>query len=209
MPEATLVIACGAVAREIMALKRRYGWNHLHLKCIDARLHNRPGEIPGRVRKLIAENRTAFPRIFVAYADCGTAGALDEVLEETGVQRLPGAHCYQFLAGHRRFDELSRDNPGTFYVTDFLVRHFERFVIEPLGLDRHPELRDAYFGNYSRLVYLSQSGDATLVAAARLAAERLSLPFEHVHCGYGELETELYRRLDRWGGDQDDLRVLA
>jgi hypothetical protein len=204
-----LIIACGALAREINELKQSCGWSHLRLKCIDARLHNRPAEIPDRVREAIRQNRDAFDHIFVAYADCGTGGALDRVLAEEQVERLPGAHCYQFLAGRQRFAELSLEEPGTFYLTDFLVRHFERLVIEPLGLEAHPELRDEYFGNYRRLVYLSQTPDAGLLGAAVAAADRLGLEFGHVHCGYGELETEIVERVSSWDDGQEDIRLLA
>jgi hypothetical protein len=204
-----LVIACGALAREITDLKRSYGWRHLRLKCLDAKLHNSPGEIPERVREAIRESRADYENIFVAYADCGTGGALDRVLAEEVVERLPGAHCYQFFAGRRRFVRLAAAAPGTFYVTDFLARHFDRLVIEPLGLDTHPELRDDYFGNYTRLVYLSQTPDAGLMRAAKEAAERLALPFEHVPCGLGELEAALAERFSGRDDDQDDLRLLA
>jgi hypothetical protein len=204
-----LVIACGALAREIADLKRSFGWRHLRLRCLDAKLHNSPGEIPVRVREAIRESRAEYEDIFVAYADCGTGGALDRVLAEEGVERLPGAHCYQFFAGRKRFLKLSAAEPGTFYLTDFLVRHFDRLVIEPLGLDAHPELRDDYFGNYTRLVYLSQTLDANLVQAAKVAAERLALRFEHLHCGFGELEAELAERFSGWDDDQKDLRLLA
>ncbi len=209
MHRPVLVIACGALAREIAGLKRHYGWSHLRLRCLDAKLHNRPGEIPRRVREAIRWGRAGHDQVFVAYADCGTGGGLDKVLEEEGVERLPGAHCYQFLAGARLFSRLAEAEPGTLYLTDFLARHFGRLVIEPLGLDDHPGLRDTYFGNYARLVYLSQTLDAGLVAAARRAADRLMLAFEHVHCGYGELESELARRFSRWDDDQEDLRLLA
>ena len=209
MHKPVLVIACGALAREIADLKRSYGWSHLRLKCLDAKLHNRPEDIPARVREVIRESRPDYEQVFVAYADCGTGGALDRVLEEEGVERLPGAHCYQLYAGERRFGRLSAAQPGTFYLTDFLARHFERLVIEPLGLDEHPDLRDAYFGNYTRLVYLSQALDAGLVLAAKAAAKRLSLTFEHIHCGLGELESEFAERFSRWDDDQDDLRLLA
>ena len=192
--EPILVIACGALAREIDALKRRWGWRHLHLKCIDARLHNRPAEIPGRLRQMIRRHRAEYGEIFVAYADCGTAGGIDRVLAEEGAERLEGAHCYEFFAGRERFAALSAAEPGTFYLTDFLARHFDRFVMKPLGLDRHPELRDAYFGNYRKLVYLSQTEDARLLESATQAAARLDLEFEHVHCGYGELASGLAAR---------------
>ena len=196
MNKPVLVIACGALAREITQLKQSHGWEHLHLQCIDARLHNRPALIPERVREQIRKHRDTYDQIFVAYADCGTGGILDRVLEEEGVERLPGAHCYQFLAGADRFAALSDAEPGTFYLTDFLARHFERMVIQPLKLDEHPQLRDEYFGNYRRLVFLSQTIDEDLLRAARNAAERLQLEFEHVHCGYGELETSLRDQLE-------------
>lgn len=197
VPEPILVIACGALAREIDALKRRWGWRHLHLKCIDAKLHNRPAEIPARLRQMIRRHRSAYDEIFVAYADCGTAGGIDRVLEEEGAVRLEGAHCYEFLAGRERFAALSMAEPGTFYLTDFLARHFDRFVIRPLGLDRRPELRDAYFGNYRKLVYLSQTDDARLLESAAQAAACLDLEFKHVHCAYGELETSLAARFEQ------------
>ena len=191
MHKRVLIIACGALAREITELKRSYGWNHLRIKCIDARLHNRPDEIPRRVRALIRDNRASFEHIFVAYADCGTGGMLDRVLREEGVERLPGAHCYEFCAGPGRFAGLADAEPGTFYLTDFLAQHFDRFVIRPLKLDTHPELRDTYFGNYRRLVYLSQSAGDELLERARDAAVRLNLEFEHIHCGFGDLESGL------------------
>jgi hypothetical protein len=191
VPESILVIACGALAQEITALKRAGGWDHLHLATMDAWLHNRPENIPERLREKLRRNRDRYDRIFVAYADCGTGGGIDRVLEEQGVSRLSGAHCYQFFAGASRFDGLADAEPGTFYLTDFLTRHFARFVIRPLKLDAHPQLRDSYFGNYRRLVYLSQQQDAGLLAAAEAAAARLGLDFEHIHCGFGELESGL------------------
>ena len=193
MAEKILVIACGALAQEIEDLKRANGWAHLHLSCLDAKLHHRPARIPARLREKIRRNKARFDRIYVAYADCGTRGEIDRVIAEEGpgIERLPGVHCYEFFAGARRFKELADAEPGTFYLTDFLARHFDRFVIEPLKLDTHPELFDAYFGNYRRVVYLSQLDDESLMQAARAAADRLELAFEHVPCGYGELETNL------------------
>ncbi len=193
MPDSVLVIACGALAREINALRETCGWTHMHLECIDARLHNRPAEIPLELCDRIRKHQGRFERIFVAYADCGTGGEIDRVLAtfEGQIERLPGAHCYQFFAGGDRFAELAAADPGTFYLTDFLARNFDRLVIEPLKLDTHPELRDEYFRNYSRLVFLSQTNDAGLLERARRAARRLGLAFEHVHTGYGELEATL------------------
>ena len=193
MPEQVLVIACGALAHEIDDLKRLNGWQHLHLSCLDAKLHHRPALIPARLREKIRRNKTKYDRIYIGYADCGTRGEIDRVIEEEGpgIERLPGVHCYQFFAGAERFAELSDAEPGTFYLTDFLAQHFDKFVMEPLKLDQHPELFDAFFGNYRRVVYLSQLQDAELLRAAQDAAKRLGLAFEHVHCGYGELETGL------------------
>lgn len=209
MHKPVLVIACGALAREIVALKRRNSWEHMDMQCIDARLHNQPALIPDRLRQQIRKNANRYDRIFAAYADCGTGGAIDRVIAEEGVERLPGAHCYQFFAGVDRFAELSDEEPGTFYLTDFLVRNFDRLVVRPLKLDVHPELRDAYFGNYRRVVFLSQTSDAGLVRAAKAAARRLDLDFEHRHCGYGGLESGLRAMLTGQENGQEDSRLLA
>lgn len=209
MSESVLVIACGALAREIIALKERYGWRHLDMQCLDARLHNRPERIPQRLRAKISDNAGRYDRIFVAYADCGTGGAIDRVLSEEGIERLPGPHCYQVFAGAERFRTLAAAEPGTFYLTDFLARNFDKLVIRPLKLDRHPELRDAYFGNYRRLVYLSQGTDPDVLEAAEAAARRLDLAFEHVHCGYGGLEDGLATLLTEQDYGQEDSRLLA
>lgn len=209
MPESILVIACGALAREISDLKRLYGWNHLQLACIDARLHNRPELIAGRLREKIRRFKNDYDRVFVAYADCGTGGAIDAVLDEEGIDRLPGAHCYEAFAGSDRLQSMAHAEPGTFYLTDFLARNFDRFVIEPLQLDKHPQLRDAYFGNYRRVVYLSQMQDTALLQAAEDAARRLGLEFEHVHCGYGALESKLQSLISGPTDDQADHRLLA
>jgi hypothetical protein len=192
VPEPLLVIACGALAREITELKNSRGWDHMHLACIDAWLHNRPEKIPGRLRSKIRKYKQDYAHIFVAYADCGTGGAIDKVLAEEGIERLPGAHCYEFFAGAKKFATLAEAEPGTFYLTDFLAEHFERFVIKPLKLDSHPELRDSYFGNYRRLVFLSQKPSSRLRDAAQDAARQLGLEFEHLHCGYGSLEQSLH-----------------
>ncbi|MGI9222289.1 MAG: DUF1638 domain-containing protein [Woeseiaceae bacterium] len=191
MSETVLVIACGALVREITELKESYGWDHLQLKCIDAKLHMRPALIPGRVRDMVRKYKNDFDEIFVAYADCGTCGELDKVLDEEGVQRLPGAHCYQFFVGADRFAKLSSEEPGTFYLTDFLAQHFDQFVTKPLKFETHPELKEMYFGNYRRLVFISQKVDPDLLAYARDVANKLNLEFEHVHVGYGELESGL------------------
>ncbi len=187
----TLVIACGALAREIAALKRANGWSALEVRCLPAELHNRPERIAPAVREAIQTNRGRYAQMFVAYGDCGTGGELDRVLREEGIERLPGAHCYEFFATARVFAQLADSEPGTFYLTDFLLRHFERLVIRPLGLDRHPELAQEYFRNYRRLVYLSQGPRPGASEAARRIAERFGFEFEHRFTGYGELGTRL------------------
>jgi hypothetical protein len=186
-----LVVACGALARELVDVKRRYGLANLDITCLPATLHNRPAEIPAAVVRRIRSKRAAYERVFVAYADCGTGGLLDRALAGEGVERLPGAHCYELYAGSAAFAALAEEEPGTFYLTDFLARNFERLVIVGLGLDRHPELHAQYFANYRRLVYLSQVDDPDLLRAARRAAERLGLDFEHRRTGYGDLATSV------------------
>jgi len=184
-----LVVGCGALARELVALTRDLP--NVDITCLPATLHNRPGGIPAAVRERIRRRRARYDRVFVAYADCGTGGLLDRVIAEEGVERLAGAHCYQFYAGGAAFDRLAEEEPATFFLTDFLARNFDRLVIKGLGLDRHPELLEAYFGNYRRLVYLAQTDDPLLVAAARRGARRLGLSFEVRHTGLGELGTTI------------------
>ena len=185
-----LIVGCGALANELVALTR--GLPNVDITCLPATLHNRPGGIPAAVRERIRRRRAGYDRVFVAYADCGTGGMLDRALaDEPGIERLPGAHCYEFYAGREAFARLADDDPATFYLTDFLARNFDRLVIKGLGLDRHPELLSAYFGNYHRLVYLAQADDPALVAAARRAARRLGLRFELRRTGYGELASTL------------------
>lgn len=184
----TLIIACGALAREIVAVIEANGLAHLDLRCLPATLHNRPELIAAAVQGAIRAARATHHRIYVAYADCGTGGALDAVLEEEAVPRLAGPHCYASFAGQARFAALADAAPGTFYLTDFLARQFETLVIGGLGLDRHPELLPVYFGHYTRLVYLAQTDDPALTAKARAAAARLGLAFERVATGMGEIE---------------------
>jgi hypothetical protein len=186
-----LVIACGALAHEIVELRRANVWDHMDVRCLPADLHNRPAEIPAAVRGAIRAARDHYRAIFVAYADCGTGGLLDEVLREESVERILGAHCYEFFATGPVFAALAEAEPGTFYLTDFLLRHFERLVIRGLGLDRHPELFPAYFGNYRKLVYLAQSPLPDAESHARAIAERMGLAFECRITGYGTLETSL------------------
>jgi len=180
-----LVLACGALAREVLALTGNAP--HIDVQCLPATLHNRPDRIAPAVRAALAEHAGHYARIFVAYADCGTGGDLDAVLADFGVERLPGAHCYAFFTGVETFAAAGEADMRAFYLTDFLARQFDAMVWEPLGLDRHPELRDAYFGNYETLVYLAQTDDANLSAAAEAAAARLGLAYERRHVGYGDL----------------------
>ncbi len=188
-----LVLACGAVAREVLAVIAMNGWEHVTVRCLPARLHSTPQHIPAAVDAKLTALHGRYARVFVAYADCGTGGALDPVLERHGVERLPGAHCYGFLAGNDVWDAIHEDDPATFYLTDFLARHFDALVWRGLGLDRHPQLLPDLFGNYRRLVYLAQTDDSDLLARARAAADRLGLRFEHVRTGYGELVPSLTR----------------
>jgi len=178
-----LMIACGALARELARIRDLNGWGHVTVQCLPAALHNSPQRIPAAVAARIDAAGAAFDRVFVAYADCGTGGALDRVLAGRGVERLPGAHCYEFLAGSAGFHELAAEEPGSFFLTDFLVRHFERLVIRGLGLDRHPQLMPEYFGNYRRVVHLAQTESPELEAQARSAAARLGLGFTRRFCG--------------------------
>jgi hypothetical protein len=186
-----LIIACGALAHEITALRRANRWDALEVRCLPAELHNRPERIPAAVRTLIRASRAQYRSIFVAYADCGTGGLLDKVLLEEGVERIPGAHCYEFFATAPVFAELAEAEPGTFYLTDFLLRHFDRLVMRGLGLDRHPELFSSYFGNYRKLVYLAQAPGEQSLQQARGIATQMGLEFEYRQTGYGTLESTL------------------
>jgi hypothetical protein len=191
-----LVIGCGALARELVEVTSTLPG--VDVACLSPDLHNRPGGIPGAVRKRIHEaRRDGYQRIFVAYADCGTGGLLDPVLAEEGVERLPGAHCYEFFAGSPTFAAMAADEPGTFWLTDFLARNFERLVIRGLGIDRHPELQAVYFANYQRVVYLSQTDDPDLLVLARRAAERLGLTFEHRPTGIAGLAAPIVAFAER------------
>jgi len=184
----TLVIGCGALARELLALTAELPG--VKVVAVDARLHNRPERIAAAVKRRIARARREHGsaiRLFVAYADCGTGGALDAMLAEEHVERLPGEHCFELYAGAKAYAALQDAELGTFYLTDFLARQFDTLVIAGLGLDRHPELLPLYFGNYTRLVYLAQTDDPELTRRAEAAATRLGLRFERIRTGYGEL----------------------
>ena len=187
-----LILACGALAREIVALRDLNGWSHMDLACLPAILHNHPERITPAVEAAVAAHCAAYERIFVAYADCGTGGALAESCARLGVQMIAGPHCYAFFEGLERF-AAHDDEIAAFYLTDFLARQFDAFVWRPLGLDRHPELLPMYFGHYDTLVYLAQTDNAALDAAARDAARRLGLAYERRRTGYGDLAPTLER----------------
>ena len=186
-----LIIACGALAREFLAVRAANGWSdaQLAVTCLPAIWHNRPEKIPAGVRAKIRWGKKRYAKIFVLYGDCGTGGALDEVLKEEEVERIDGPHCYDFFAGHQAFEDLMEEELGTFFLTDYIARHFDRLIWQGMGLDRHPELRDAYFGHYRRLVYLAQIDDTALTERAQKAAARLGLSFERRFTGYGEMAT--------------------
>lgn len=183
----TLVIACGALAREILAVIEANGLEHLSVTCLPANLHNRPERIPDAVRRKIRAGRKRYDEILCLYGDCGTGGELDRMLAQEGVERIDGPHCYAFYTGLEAFEALAEEEIGTFYLTDYLVRHFDRLVWKGLGLDRHPELRDAYFGHYVRVLYLAQTDEPALDTKARLAAERLGLRYARRRTGLGGL----------------------
>ena len=186
-----LVLACGAIAREVLAVVALNGWRNVTVRCLPGKLHSTPGKIAGAVDAKLRELAGRYERVFVAYADCGTAGALDRVLDEHGVERLAGAHCYGFFAGNAEWLAMHDAEPGTFYLTDFLARHFDALVVRGLKLDRYPELLPDIFGNYTRVVYLAQTEDAALLARAQAAADFLGLRLEVRQTGYGELAPAL------------------
>jgi len=186
------VIACGAIAREILAVCRQSGLDHIDLHCLPAIWHAYPQKIVPGLEKAVAEARQAgFEKIFFAYADCGTGGDIDRLCEREDIARIEGPHCYSFFSGNEVFEKTADDDIFSFFLTDFLARQFEAFVIEPLGLDRHPQLKEIYFGNYRKLVYLSQEEDKGLQEKARAAADYLGLDYEYRLTGYGDLTQAL------------------
>lgn len=194
----TALIACGALAREALALKDKYGWD-ADVLGVPVLLHYYPDRIPAAVLERIREARATYDRVLILYGDCGTSGQLDKLLEAEGVQRIAGPHCFEMYAGNS-FDSLMSEAPGTFILTDYLLQSFDHLVIEHLGLDRFPELRDDYFGNYTRMVYFPQRDDAALKARAQWAADCLQLPLEIRQTGYGSLESRLLELMDSVNG---------
>ena len=189
------LIACGALAREVLALKEKHGWDAGVLG-VPSLLHNTPDRIPEAVRERIHAARARYDRVVVVYGDCGTGGRLDQLLGAEGVERVAGPHCYEMYA-NGQFEQLMAEQPGTYFLTDYLVQSFDHLVVEGMGLDRFPELRDEYFRNYTRVVYLAQRDDPALQARAQWAAGVLGLPLEIRVVGYGALETRLVELLNR------------
>jgi hypothetical protein len=190
----TALVACGALAREVLALKEKHGWD-VDVLGVPSLLHNEPDRIPAAVQQRIREARATYERVVVVYGDCGTGGLLDRLLEKEGVQRVAGPHCYEMYADGT-FDSLMAEAPGTFFLTDYLVQSFDHLVIEGMGLDQYPELRDEYFKNYTRVVYLVQREDPALLERAHWAARQLDMPLEVRMTGYGKLETRLKELLE-------------
>jgi hypothetical protein len=190
----TLVICCGAVAREIVGMVKDNGWDHMKIVCLPAKLHNTPDALPEGVRAKITEGRKNFDHIVVLYSDCGTGGLMEAMLTEEGIDGIGGAHCYEVFAGRDGFKDIIDEEPGCFFVTDFLARHFEKLVFQGLGLDRFPKLRDTYFAHYKKLIYLAQSEDADLLARAKSAAESIDLEFEVRMVGVEGFESFLAAR---------------
>ncbi len=188
-----LLLACGALAHEILALRAANGWTHLDLHCLPANLHLWPDRIPDAVEEAVTRFRSRYARIFVVYADCGTGGQLQARCEKLGVEMVEGPHCYSFFEGNAAFAAHAETEITAFYLTDFLVRQFDAFVWKPMGFDRHPELIPMMFGNYEKLIYQAQTDDRALDARARMAAERLGLAYERRFTGYGDLATALER----------------
>jgi hypothetical protein len=189
-----LLLACGALAREILALKAANGWDHMDLMCLPANLHLWPERIPDAVEKAVRAHRDRYTEIFVVYADCGTGGLLQARCAALGVEMVAGPHCYAFFEGVEAFAEKAEDEITAFYLTDFLVRQFDAFVWKPMGFDRHPELIPMMFGNYTKLIYQAQTEDPALDAKARDCAARLGLGYERRFTGYGDLEKALAGR---------------
>ena len=187
-----LLIACGALAREILALTKTNGWDHMDLTCLPANLHNEPDKITEAVLACVAKNQGEYDKIFVVYADCGTGGGLQRACEDMGIEMIAGPHCYSLFEGNEKFSEKYSDEITAFYLTDFLVRQFDSFFWKPMGLDRHPQLRDMYFAHYTKLVYQAQTDDPVLTQKALTCAQRLGLEFERRYTGYGDLEVALH-----------------
>jgi hypothetical protein len=186
-----LLLACGALAREIVDLIERNRWTAFDLQCLPAKWHNTPDKIVPAIREKIREAKGRYKSIFVLYGDCGTGGELDRLLAEEGIERIDGPHCYAFFSGNAEFERHADDDVTSFFLTDYLAKHFDKLIWAGLGLDRHPELLPLYFGNYTKIVFLAQTRDEDLAKKAMAAAARLGLAYEYRFTGYGEVLARL------------------
>ncbi len=191
-----LLIACGALAREIVDLIERNRWTAFDLQCLPAKWHNTPDKIVPGVREKVRAAKEKYKSIFVLYGDCGTGGMLDRLLAEEGVERIDGPHCYAFFSGNEEFTRHGDEDITAFFLTDYLARHFDKLIWAGLGLDRHPELLPMYFGNYTKIVYLAQTRDEDIAKKAMAAAAKLGLAYEYRYTGYGELERDMKQRAE-------------
>lgn len=190
-----LIIGCGAIAHEVKEIIRLNNWDNVRLQCLNADLHNTPKILPNKIKEAIDSNLNDYSKIFLAYADCGTGGLIDLILKDYDIDRLDGAHCYEFYSGSSVFKELSEKEIGTFYLTDFLVKNFDRLVIDGLGIQKYPSLKENYFKNYKNVVYLAQKQDNVLESKARECADYLNLEFSTLFTGLNNLENQLNKAM--------------
>ena len=190
-----LIIGCGAIAHEVREIIELNNWDNVRLQCLNADLHNTPKLLPKKIKEAIDTNLNDYSKIFLAYADCGTGGLIDLILKDYDIERLDGAHCYEFYSGSSVFKELSEKEIGTFYLTDFLVKNFDRLVIDGLGIQKYPALKEEYFKNYKNVVYLAQKQDNVLESKARECADYLNLEFSVLFTGLNNLENQLNKAM--------------
>ena len=190
-----LIIGCGAIAHEVREIIELNNWDNVRLQCLNADLHNTPKILPKKIKEAIDTNLNDYSKIFLAYADCGTGGLIDLILKDYDIERLDGAHCYEFYSGSSVFEELSEKEIGTFYLTDFLVKNFDRLVIDGLGIQKYPALKEEYFKNYKNVVYLAQKQDNVLESKARECADYLNLEFSVLFTGLNNLENQLNKAM--------------
>ena len=190
-----LIIGCGAIAHEVRVIIELNNWDNVRLQCLNADLHNTPKILPAKIKESIDSNINDYSKIFLAYADCGTGGLIDLILKDYDIERLDGAHCYEFYSGSSVFEELSEKEIGTFYLTDFLVKNFDRLVVDGLGIQKYPALKVEYFKNYKNVVYLAQKQDNVLESKARECADYLNLEFSALFTGLNNLENQLNKAM--------------
>ena len=190
-----LIIGCGAIAHEVREIIELNNWDNVRLQCLNADLHNTPKILPKKIKEAIDTNLNDYSKIFLAYADCGTGGLIDLLLRDYDIERLDGAHCYEFYSGSSVFEELSEKEIGTFYLTDFLVKNFDRLVVDGLGIQKYPALKEEYFKNYKNVVYLAQKQDNVLESKARECADYLNLEFSALFTGLNNLENQLSKAM--------------